>query len=106
MKAPGFWHMAFASLVSAFSWTPLGRSAAKHYLTTQRDAVLNSEAMQKARRRSFAYHNIKNWWPTFWEEAREPFNAEEMPSKWHSYCAVIAGMILAFPIGLIAGILI
>ena len=103
MKAPGFWHMAFASLVSAYSWTPLGRGSSKDYLDTQRDLVLNSEAMRGAlldaqtgtpdegKTSKRYYHNWKDMWPTFWETA----TAEEMPSKYHSFCGVVAGMILA-----------
>ena len=93
--------MVFASLVSAFSWTRLGRSDKKDYLNVQKHVVLSSKDMREAFERPLTYHNIKNWWPTFLEVSEH----QEMPSKYMAFCGVVGGMILAFPIGFIIGIL-
>ena len=123
MKAPSFWHMVFASLVSAFAWVDSsinhaikGSKYHKAYIFGQRDAILSDPVMieglawtKNPPEGKSKYHQQKDMWTRFLEvgngQRGDAKSGEEAVSKYFAFTAVIAGALIAFPIGLIIGVL-
>lgn len=110
-----FRHIAFANLVSAFSWTRPGRSSAKDYLPIEMKKVRESRDMKMALEAATdgdkslgeIYHAWKNILPTLWETNAKMFpeHAQETPSKYHSFVGVITGLAIGLLIGFGVGVI-